>query len=233
MSIIRNFARLGRFMFGERWFRLDDPHCTSKKVRACRFEQLEIRNPLTASPLPVHLGSVYLEQASGDDSAPNVIKVTFAGGAPGTQLKQLVIDGDKDGNGTYSSGEVFFDTAAGGMGVFKSNPFQVDAGKHHRRHSSHQLFRGRRRPEADHQLQQLRRRRRVRLHHRRRRSAIRRSANRRRRCQRRRRRQRVPTLDHDGHVHRPALLRCHRQHQVLGRVRYEFRRRQCQSPAPR
>ena len=90
---------------------------------------MEIRNPLTASPIaPVHLGSVYLEQASGDDTLPNLIKVTFAGGAPGTQLKQLVIDGDKDQNGTYSSGEVFFDTAAGGLGVFKSNPFQVDAG---------------------------------------------------------------------------------------------------------
>ena len=52
-------------------------------------------------------------------------KSPFKGRAPGTQLTQIVINGDKDHNGKYSSGEVFFDTAPGGQGVFGSAPFKV------------------------------------------------------------------------------------------------------------
>ncbi len=119
MSLFLNFARLGQLLLGKRYGRRGDLHCTAKSVRMCGFEQLEIRNPLTASPLPVHLGSVYLEPASGDDSVPNKFLVSFQGGAAGTQLTQLVINGDKDQNGQFSSGEVFFDTAAGRMGRFR------------------------------------------------------------------------------------------------------------------
>ena len=98
----------------------------ASKVRVTRFEQLEIRNPLTASPTPdIHLGAVYLDPASGDDQSPNVIQVSFQGGAAGTQLNQIIINGDKDHNGKYSSGEIMFDTAPGGQGVFGSSPFHV------------------------------------------------------------------------------------------------------------
>ena len=71
------------------------------------------------------MGAVYLEPASGDDGSANLIQVTFEGVRPGTQLTQLVINGDKDQNGKYSSGEIFFDTAAGGQGVFASSALKV------------------------------------------------------------------------------------------------------------
>ncbi|HZZ27829.1 MAG TPA: hypothetical protein VFE46_07445, partial [Pirellulales bacterium] len=121
MSILQSINRLGRLFRGDRFWRRDDPHCAANRLRVCGFEHLEVRNPLTVSPLPIHLGSTYLEPASGDDSKPNVILVSFQGGAPGTQLTQLVIDGDKDQDGKFSSGEVFFDTAPGGWGDFDSN----------------------------------------------------------------------------------------------------------------
>ena len=126
MSILQSFNRLGQFIRTGRMWRRDDAHCVASKLRICKFENLEVRNPLTANPFPdIHLGSVYLEPATGDDSSPNIIQVSFQGGAPGTQLTQIIINGDKDGNGQYSSGEVFFDTAPGGQGVFGSHPFQV------------------------------------------------------------------------------------------------------------
>lgn len=73
----------------------------------------------------IHLGAVYLEPASGDDGSANLIQITFEGVVRGTQLTQLVINGDKDQNGKYSSGEIFFDTAAGGRGVFASSALKV------------------------------------------------------------------------------------------------------------
>jgi protocatechuate 3,4-dioxygenase beta subunit len=65
----------------------------------------------------VLLGSVYFEEATGDDSRPDIIEVSFVGGAPGTTLNRLIINGDKQQNG-LSEGDVFFDTAAGGLGAF-------------------------------------------------------------------------------------------------------------------
>ena len=72
----------------------------------------------------LHVGSVYYEQAGGDDAQPNILQFTFQGGAAGTQLTRIVIDGDKDGHG-MSSGDVFFDTAPGGLGAFNSNPLKI------------------------------------------------------------------------------------------------------------
>ncbi len=65
----------------------------------------------------VLLGSVYFEEATGDDSRPDVIEVSFVGGAAGTTLDRLIIDGDKQGDG-LTTGDIFFDTAAGGLGAF-------------------------------------------------------------------------------------------------------------------
>src|SRR5687767_1502200 len=62
-------------------------------------------------------GSVYFEEATGDDTAADVIEVTFQGGAEGTTLDQLVIDGDKSRDG-LTAGDVFYDIAAGGLGAF-------------------------------------------------------------------------------------------------------------------
>jgi hypothetical protein len=101
VGFLRNFSRLGRFVFGSRVLRIDDPHCASKQLRACHIEKLEDRK-LMASDL--HLGAVYFEGDTGDDKKPDTIQVTFKGGASGSQLTRLVIDGDKNGDGKYSSG---------------------------------------------------------------------------------------------------------------------------------
>ena len=60
-------------------------------------------------------GSVYFEEATGDDSAADVMLVTFVGGAEGTQLDRVIIDGDKKGDG-LTEGDALFDTEAGGAG---------------------------------------------------------------------------------------------------------------------
>ncbi len=87
----------------------------AKSRRACRFETMEPRRLLAAD---LHLGSVYFEEATGDDSEADVIEVSFEGGAAGTQLDQIVIDGDKLSDG-LTAGDVFFDIAAGGLGAFE------------------------------------------------------------------------------------------------------------------
>ncbi len=101
--------------------RIDPPHKKVRRKRSCRFEQFEPRITMAAD---LHVGSVYYEQAAGDDAQPNLIEFTFEGGAAGTQLTQIIIDGDKDGKGR-SSGDIFFDTAPGGLGSFKSNPLEI------------------------------------------------------------------------------------------------------------
>ncbi len=87
-----------------------------------RVEHLEPRQ-LMAADLGVSseilLGATYFEEATGDDTAPDVIQVSFEGGAVGTTLNRLVIDGDKSGDGA-SVGDVFFDTQSGGLGAFAS-----------------------------------------------------------------------------------------------------------------
>lgn len=89
--------------------------------RLCRFEEMEERQFLAAD---IHLGAVYFEDATGDDSQGDTLQITFQGGAAGTELTRLVIDGDKDGLGP-SAGDIFFDTADGGKGAFGSSPLTI------------------------------------------------------------------------------------------------------------
>jgi protocatechuate 3,4-dioxygenase beta subunit len=91
-------------------------------LRRCGFEELEPRQ-LRAGDL--HLGAVYFEEATGDDSAGDRLEITFAGGAPGTQLKSLTINGDKLLDGGLTLGDIFFDTAQGGGGSFKAVPLSI------------------------------------------------------------------------------------------------------------
>lgn len=84
-------------------------------------ERLEPRQLLAGDGLTseVLLGSVYFEEATGDDSQPDTIEVTFAGGAAGTTLDRLTISGDKRADG-LTDGDIFFDTTDGGRGAFKA-----------------------------------------------------------------------------------------------------------------
>jgi protocatechuate 3,4-dioxygenase beta subunit len=87
-----------------------------------QVEQMEDRRMMAADVL---LGAVYLEDAlSGEDNAPDTIRVSFVGGAAGTTLNRIVIDGDKLGNGA-SGGDIFFDIANGEPGAFGNSPFNV------------------------------------------------------------------------------------------------------------
>ncbi|MBX9792360.1 MAG: carboxypeptidase regulatory-like domain-containing protein [Pirellulales bacterium] len=91
-------------------------------ARAYQLETLEPRNLLTADP--IQLGMTYLEPNDGADTTGNTFQLTWSGGAAGTQLTQLVISTDKEGNG-LGLGDTFFDVAAGAPGVFGSMPFTL------------------------------------------------------------------------------------------------------------
>ena len=57
--------------------RLDDAGSAAIRLRLCRFEAMEQRQYLAGD---VHLGAVYFEDATGDDSQGDTIQVTFEGG---------------------------------------------------------------------------------------------------------------------------------------------------------
>ena len=96
----------------------------STRFRNCGFEQMEPRCLLAAGVLPIQIGAVYYEDASGFDEAGDLFEVTFSGGAPGTQLAELEIQTDKTGDG-LTIGDVFFDTDPGGLGAFEAVPLQI------------------------------------------------------------------------------------------------------------
>ncbi|HEY4309947.1 MAG TPA: SdrD B-like domain-containing protein [Pirellulales bacterium] len=87
----------------------------------CRIEEMEERRLMAAD---VNLGLVYYDPGSGEDNIPNVFQVQFNGGADGTQLTHLLINTDKLGDG-LNNGDPFFNTTAGGPGVYGYHPFQV------------------------------------------------------------------------------------------------------------
>jgi protocatechuate 3,4-dioxygenase beta subunit len=93
--------------------------------RVCRFEELEPRIALSATPGPeIVVGATYAEQ-SMPESAGDRFEVAWVGGAPGTQLTQLTISGDQDGSGGLSIGDVFFDTDGNAPGVNDFSAFNV------------------------------------------------------------------------------------------------------------
>lgn len=115
-SLVRRFQRTGRCGRGH-------TGRPASPLRLCRFEEMERRQLLSIAP--IHVGVVYFEDNSGEDQAGgDRFEITWAGGAAGTQLTQLVIDTDKQGDG-LDIGDVFFDTAPGGLGAFQSAPLVI------------------------------------------------------------------------------------------------------------
>ena len=97
----------------------------NRHPRRLQMEALEPRRLMAADTVPqVLLGSVYFEEATGDDSAKDTIEVSFVGGAAGTTLNRLTINGDKHQDG-LTEGDVFFDTAAGGLGAFHHGALSI------------------------------------------------------------------------------------------------------------
>ncbi|MEO1971255.1 MAG: hypothetical protein ABGX07_06850, partial [Pirellulaceae bacterium] len=95
--------------------------------RICRIESMEQRRMLHADALLI--GAVYTENDMGNDVQGDTFEVSFVGGAAGSQLTRIVIDGDQIENYQnppgLSSGDVFFDTLPGGRGVDNALPFAL------------------------------------------------------------------------------------------------------------
>ncbi|MCG8651062.1 MAG: carboxypeptidase regulatory-like domain-containing protein, partial [Pirellulales bacterium] len=99
------------------------------KRRSSRPERLEMRRLFAADP--IHVGVVYIEtdyletdQDVGSDSRGDRFILSFTGGAPDTELSELRIRTDKDGDG-ISVGDPIFDTAIGGRGKGGAHDFQI------------------------------------------------------------------------------------------------------------
>jgi len=92
--------------------------------RMCRFEQMEPRRLLAVGIEPIQVGAVYFEDKSGDDQTGEIIEITWNGGAPGTQLISLTIEGDKLDDGP-NGGDAFFDTVLGGLGEYGAVPLSI------------------------------------------------------------------------------------------------------------
>ena len=82
--------------------------------RHCRFEAMEERRLLDADPIKI--GVIYVEGDSGSDLHGDTFQVMFEGGAAGTELTRLVIDGDHAPAG-LSFADMIFDTVKGGLGA--------------------------------------------------------------------------------------------------------------------
>ena len=82
---------------------------------------------------PVFVGAAYTEEDFGSDEHGDTFEITFIGGATGTTLDRVVINGNRDGevtglvdDPTLTQGDMYFDVAAGGRGVDKFMPFTID-----------------------------------------------------------------------------------------------------------
>ena len=93
-----------------------------KGSRHCRFERMEERQMLDADPLK--LGVIYIEEDGGSDLHGDTFEVQFQGGAPGTELSRVVLNGDHGPQG-LSVGDMIFDTVHGGLGADQAYAFQL------------------------------------------------------------------------------------------------------------
>ncbi len=73
----------------------------------------------------IQVGAVYVEEDVGSDEHGDLFYVTFSGGAPGTQLTRLTIDGDLNTPG-FGLGDLFFDTVESGYGADHAFAFQIE-----------------------------------------------------------------------------------------------------------
>ncbi len=93
---------------------------TAARLRG--FETMEPRCLLAGDTIDV--GMIYVEQDAGSDLHGDSFELTFSGGVEGTQLKQVVVDGDQTLDG-FSIGDSFFDISATGFGTDGSKSFTL------------------------------------------------------------------------------------------------------------
>jgi len=99
---------------------MPEPDPRPRQLR--QFEQMEPRCLLAADLL--HVGAVYIEEDLGSDVRGDTFEIAFVGGAAGTQLTQVTIDGDRLDPG-FGLFDVFFDTASSGLGADSAFPLGV------------------------------------------------------------------------------------------------------------
>lgn len=113
------------------WRRSSGAASRSQRVvkRNPRGEHLEARAVMAADA--IHVGVTYLEtdyletdSDAGNDSQGDRFILSFVGGAPNTELSELRISTDKDGDG-LSVGDLIFDTKSGGRGKEGFHDFKV------------------------------------------------------------------------------------------------------------
>ncbi len=119
MGVIERLSFLGQLWLA--WWRGDPAQAAVVGPRVCRFEEVEPRRLMAADVL---VGATYFDPHSGLDTVPNQFEVQFEGGARGTQLTHLRIDGSKDG-GPLTFNDAVFDTAAGGLGAYGFSPLSI------------------------------------------------------------------------------------------------------------
>jgi len=98
---------------------------TVSRFRICRFECMEPRQLLSASPAPIHFGATYFEDSNDIDQssalqgttvqAADLFQIGFTGGASGTQLTSL----------TINLVHAFFDTSSAVPGAYGSFPLTI------------------------------------------------------------------------------------------------------------
>lgn len=98
---------------------------STETTRRCQFETLEPRQVLSVNP--VVAGITYHELDVGHDLGPDRFEVTFQGGSGTTQLTSFTINGDQDGNGVVSRGDIVFHANSSISGAGAAHPFQFDA----------------------------------------------------------------------------------------------------------
>ena len=120
MSMMRKFSR---FVFGSD-VQSRESLDGSAQQRQCRLERLEDRRVLSANP--VVAGVTFFEADNGADLMPDYFEVTFQGGSETTRMTEFTINGDQDGNGVRSLGDIFFHSNASIPGAGDFQPFQFD-----------------------------------------------------------------------------------------------------------
>ncbi len=116
MGILLDFSR---WLLGD-----STPALISVQSRSCAVEPMEPRVMLNADPL--YVGAVYIEKDGGDDSRGDKFELSFTGGADGTQLSRVTIDGDQYAPG-FSRGDAIFDTQDTGLGTVGAVPLTIDS----------------------------------------------------------------------------------------------------------
>lgn len=124
MSMLRRFSQL---VLGSREGQVaaQETAARASAYRQCRVERLEDRRVLSANP--VIAGVTFFETDGGVDTQPDYFEVTFQGGSQTTQMTSFTINGDQDGSGGRSLGDIVFHASPTVAGSGDYHAFRFDS----------------------------------------------------------------------------------------------------------